>query len=188
MCDGLGRQFSYICPKNTLFLQRMLICDHWYMVSCNKSAEDYTANLLIGQSNKPFVDDSDEQVYRRTPRPDFLHSDHKEYEAESANDKPYFRNLVGLNLQQNLKGGSHTTEKAGYSLPSHWFTEYSKDHTTERTIKLKSRYYISPDQFVSICDNPLRLSKKKVTHQGIYKVLMINKLKIIDNVFRLRNG
>lgn len=70
MCDGLGRQFSYSCPSTTLFQQRMLICDHWYMVNCSKSEVDYAANLLIGQKEKPFVDDND--PYSRTPRPDLL--------------------------------------------------------------------------------------------------------------------
>lgn len=49
MCDGLGRQFSYSCPNTTLFQQRMLICDHWYMVNCSKAEKDYDANLLIGE-------------------------------------------------------------------------------------------------------------------------------------------
>lgn len=49
MCDGLGRQFSYTCPNTTLFQQRMLICDHWYMVNCSKAEKDYDANLLIGE-------------------------------------------------------------------------------------------------------------------------------------------
>lgn len=49
MCDGLGRQFSYACPNTTLFQQRMLICDHWYMVNCSTSEKDYSANLLIGK-------------------------------------------------------------------------------------------------------------------------------------------
>lgn len=48
MCDGLGRQFSYACPNTTLFQQRMLICDHWYMVNCSKAESNYAANLLIG--------------------------------------------------------------------------------------------------------------------------------------------
>lgn len=51
MCDGLGRQFSYSCPNTTLFQQRMLICDHWYMVNCSKAESDYAANLLIGKLN-----------------------------------------------------------------------------------------------------------------------------------------
>ncbi|KAJ8716870.1 hypothetical protein PYW07_003497 [Mythimna separata] len=70
MCDGLGRQFSYKCPNMTLFQQRMLICDHWYMVNCSMSERDYTANLLIGQRDKPFV--SDDEMRLRTPRPDIL--------------------------------------------------------------------------------------------------------------------
>ncbi|KAM3955904.1 jiangshi [Aphomia sociella] len=70
MCDGLGRQFSYTCPNTTLFQQRMLICDHWYMVNCSKSESDYDANLLIGQRDKPFV--SEEEMRLRTPRPDIL--------------------------------------------------------------------------------------------------------------------
>lgn len=48
MCDGVGRQFSYACPNTTLFQQRMLICDHWYMVNCSRAEDDYAANLLIG--------------------------------------------------------------------------------------------------------------------------------------------
>ncbi|XP_075975306.1 jiangshi [Anticarsia gemmatalis] len=70
MCDGLGRQFSYKCPNMTLFQQRMLICDHWYMVNCSMSERDYDANLLIGQRDKPFV--SDDEMRLRTPRPDIL--------------------------------------------------------------------------------------------------------------------
>lgn len=49
MCDELGRQFSYACPNTTLFQQRMLICDHWYMVNCSDSESNYDANLLIGK-------------------------------------------------------------------------------------------------------------------------------------------
>lgn len=49
MCDGLGRKFDYICPNTTLFQQRMLICDHWYMVNCSKAESNYGANLLIGK-------------------------------------------------------------------------------------------------------------------------------------------
>ncbi|XP_045535944.1 uncharacterized protein LOC106709694 [Papilio machaon] len=70
MCDGMGRQFSYSCPNTTLFQQRMLVCDHWYMVNCSNAERDYDANLLIGQRDKPFV--SDEDMKSRTPRPDVL--------------------------------------------------------------------------------------------------------------------
>lgn len=51
MCDGLGRQFSYSCPNTTLFQQRMLICDHWYMVNCSKAESDYGVNSLIGKTS-----------------------------------------------------------------------------------------------------------------------------------------
>ncbi|XP_035774820.1 mucin-5AC-like [Anopheles albimanus] len=70
MCDGLGRQFSYACPNTTLFQQRMLICDHWYMVNCSKAESNYAANLLIGQRDKPFVPEEENEI--RTPRPDLL--------------------------------------------------------------------------------------------------------------------
>lgn len=49
MCDEQGRQFSYACPNTTLFQQRMLICDHWYMVDCSSSEANYAFNRLIGQ-------------------------------------------------------------------------------------------------------------------------------------------
>lgn len=77
MCDGIGRQFSYTCPNATLFQQRMLICDHWYMVNCTRAEADYDANLLIGQK-RPFVDDFE---YHRTPRPDLLSATNNETEA-----------------------------------------------------------------------------------------------------------
>ncbi|XP_073997408.1 uncharacterized protein isoform X2 [Rhodnius prolixus] len=57
MCGEGGRQYTYSCPNTTLFHQRMLICAHWYQVNCNRSMADYAANLLIGQRDKPFVDD-----------------------------------------------------------------------------------------------------------------------------------
>jgi Chitin binding Peritrophin-A domain len=49
MCDQQGRQFDYTCPNATLFQQRMLICDHWYMVDCSSSEANYAFNELIGQ-------------------------------------------------------------------------------------------------------------------------------------------
>ncbi|XP_041979874.1 probable serine/threonine-protein kinase DDB_G0276461 [Aricia agestis] len=70
MCDGMGRQFSHACPNTTLFQQRMLVCDHWYMVDCAQSEGNYYANLLIGQRDKPFV--TDDEMHLRTPRPDIL--------------------------------------------------------------------------------------------------------------------
>ncbi|XP_046658781.1 uncharacterized protein LOC124353031 [Homalodisca vitripennis] len=57
MCTEGGNQFSYRCPNTTLFQQRMLICAHWYQVNCSRSEQHYGANLLIGQRDKPFVND-----------------------------------------------------------------------------------------------------------------------------------
>ncbi|XP_036233270.2 probable serine/threonine-protein kinase nek3 [Bactrocera oleae] len=86
MCDGLGRQFSYSCPNTTLFQQRMLICDHWYMVNCSRAESDYAANLLIGQRDKPFVNDEENSL--RTPRPDLLDRPYApDYSGESFRDQ-----------------------------------------------------------------------------------------------------
>ncbi|XP_012157262.1 mucin-5AC [Ceratitis capitata] len=88
MCDGLGRQFSYSCPNTTLFQQRMLICDHWYMVNCSRAESDYAANLLIGQRDKPFVNDEENSL--RTPRPDLL-------------DRPYAPDYSGESFRNQYK-------------------------------------------------------------------------------------
>ncbi|EDW34409.1 GL22245 [Drosophila persimilis] len=88
MCDGLGRQFSYTCPNTTLFQQRMLICDHWYMVNCSKAESNYAANLLIGQRDKPFVNDEENSL--RTPRPDLL-------------DRPYAPDYSGESFRSQYK-------------------------------------------------------------------------------------
>ncbi|XP_054747055.1 mucin-5AC [Anastrepha obliqua] len=88
MCDGLGRQFSYSCPNTTLFQQRMLICDHWYMVNCSRAESDYAANLLIGQRDKPFVNDEENNL--RTPRPDLL-------------DRPYAPDYSGESFRNQYK-------------------------------------------------------------------------------------
>ncbi|XP_043065068.1 uncharacterized protein LOC108102239 isoform X2 [Drosophila ficusphila] len=94
MCDGLGRQFSYTCPNTTLFQQRMLICDHWYMVNCSKAESNYAANLLIGQRDKPFVNDEENSL--RTPRPDLLDRPYApDYSGES------FRSQYKLTSNQN---------------------------------------------------------------------------------------
>ncbi|ALC45652.1 CG14880 [Drosophila busckii] len=88
MCDGIGRQFSYACPNTTLFQQRMLICDHWYMVNCSKAESNYAANLLIGQRDKPFVNDEENNL--RTPRPDLL-------------DRPYAPDYSGESFRSQYK-------------------------------------------------------------------------------------
>lgn len=88
MCDGLGRQFSHSCPNTTLFQQRMLVCDHWYMVNCSKSENDYKANLLIGQRDKPFVSEFEHEL--RTPRPDL-------------SDQPYSSDYSGNSFRSQFK-------------------------------------------------------------------------------------
>ncbi|GLG98242.1 Carbohydrate-binding protein [Gryllus bimaculatus] len=34
-CDEAGRVFTHTCPERTLFQQRTMVCDHWYMVECS---------------------------------------------------------------------------------------------------------------------------------------------------------
>ncbi|KRT81156.1 Carbohydrate-binding protein, partial [Oryctes borbonicus] len=135
MCDGLGRQFSYSCPNTTLFQQRMLICDHWYMVNCSRSEIDYTANLLIGQQ-KPFVEDSEKQTYYRTPRPDLLTQPTASeiniiYRTASVRNNTDL-NLVGINSDFDQNNGSSKvfTAKPAYQLPSRWSTEYFQAEST----------------------------------------------------------
>lgn len=93
MCDGLGRQFSYSCPNTTLFQQRMLICDHWYMVNCSRAESNYDANLLIGQRDKPFVTDQENEL--RTPRPDLLD---RPYAADYAGES--YRNQYNVTITE----------------------------------------------------------------------------------------
>lgn len=147
MCDGLGRQFSYSCPNTTLFQQRMLICDHWYMVNCSKSELDYNANLLIGQRDKPFVEDSSEHPYHRTPRPDLLeqpyaprYQDDAYRQGRAQSLSAAIHNLVGVATEDEDEDGiptgkNYTTDRPQYFLPSHWSTEYGKGITTPLTPK-----------------------------------------------------
>uniref|UniRef100_A0A6P7FYE0 Proteoglycan 4-like n=1 Tax=Diabrotica virgifera virgifera TaxID=50390 RepID=A0A6P7FYE0_DIAVI len=129
MCDGLGRQFSYTCPNATLFQQRMLICDHWYMVNCSRATEDYSANLLIGQRNKPFLEDSDTLHFLRTPRPDLLvaPSNRTEYNivyrTGEQNLSP--RDFVGVESEDES-----VTDQPTYFPPSSWSTQILKQTST----------------------------------------------------------
>ncbi|RVE55102.1 hypothetical protein evm_000469 [Chilo suppressalis] len=127
MCDGLGRQFSYTCPNTTLFQQRMLICDHWYMVNCSKSESDYDANLLIGQRDKPFV--SEEDMRRRTPRPDILSvpPNNNYYdglrEAESKYPIHPGNSIVGIaDTISTSNNNGLDSAKQNYRPPSSWST------------------------------------------------------------------
>ncbi|XP_073955736.1 jiangshi isoform X1 [Choristoneura fumiferana] len=120
MCDGLGRQFSYTCPNTTLFQQRMLICDHWYMVNCSKSESDYSANLLIGQRDKPFVSEADMQ--QRTPRPDILSvpPNGNYYDGLKESETKYPGNsIVGIVDTISTNNGLDSA-KQNYRPPSSW--------------------------------------------------------------------
>ncbi|XP_071519031.1 uncharacterized protein [Panulirus ornatus] len=44
MCDTLENKYSYLCPNHTLFNQKFLVCDHWYMVDCSSAPELYDIN------------------------------------------------------------------------------------------------------------------------------------------------
>ncbi|GAB0092297.1 uncharacterized protein DMENIID0001_072870 [Sergentomyia squamirostris] len=140
MCDGLGRQFSYACPNTTLFQQRMLICDHWYMVNCSRAESNYAANLLIGQRDKPFVGEEEHEL--RTPRPDLLDRPYSpDYSGESFRrhfkTTPAAQNtILGRNTQPKASSGktienegSLETANTNYQggpqlfLPIHWSTK-----------------------------------------------------------------
>lgn len=146
MCDGLGRQFSYTCPNTTLFQQRMLICDHWYMVNCSKAESNYAANLLIGQRDKPFVTDDENEL--RTPRPDLLdrpysagfHMDSLKYNFFKTNTQVP-QNAISANGKktvktQTVKPKTTTSEifeesASNHGLPIHWSTRYAKEDDDE---------------------------------------------------------
>ncbi|KAK3919380.1 U-scoloptoxin(01)-Cw1a [Frankliniella fusca] len=56
------QQFSYACPNTTRFQQRMMVCDHWYQVDCPSAPLSYSANLLIGQRDRLFVEDDEHRA------------------------------------------------------------------------------------------------------------------------------
>ncbi|XP_049531180.1 mucin-5AC [Anopheles darlingi] len=154
MCDGLGRQFSYACPNTTLFQQRMLICDHWYMVNCSKAESNYAANLLIGQRDKPFVPEEENEI--RTPRPDLLdRPDALDFGGPSLknffkSNAPALQNAIFDAQARNRPGAiaASSTGKAAstkkssnaeifqesasnHGLPIHWGTRFA-DETPDR--------------------------------------------------------
>ncbi|KAK7067368.1 hypothetical protein SK128_028019, partial [Halocaridina rubra] len=49
MCDTLQKQYSYLCPNHTLFNQKFMVCDHWYMVNCSSATSFYDLNHHIGE-------------------------------------------------------------------------------------------------------------------------------------------
>ncbi|CAG4993401.1 unnamed protein product [Colias eurytheme] len=139
MCDGLGRQFSYSCPNTTLFQQRMLICDHWYMVNCSNSEDNYDANLLIGQRDKPFV--SDEEMRQRTPRPDILsvppNSNYYDGLKESETKFSIHPGNSIVGIADSLSSANNNgldSDKQNYRPPSSWSTGTGVRSTTPRYI------------------------------------------------------
>ncbi|XP_042878585.1 SH3 domain-containing protein C23A1.17-like [Penaeus japonicus] len=49
MCDTLEKQYSVLCPNYTLFNQKFMVCDHWYMVNCSSATTFYDLNHHIGE-------------------------------------------------------------------------------------------------------------------------------------------
>ncbi|PSN46203.1 hypothetical protein C0J52_13143, partial [Blattella germanica] len=100
LCDADGRHSTHSCPNATLFQQRMMICDHWYMVDCNKSVHDYKANLLIGQRDKPFI--GDDHNHHREPvapekitvYPQYPQTRPQTRLPEAYSNNPFFQSLV----------------------------------------------------------------------------------------------
>ncbi|XP_059619324.1 uncharacterized protein LOC132263538 [Phlebotomus argentipes] len=157
MCDGLGRQFSYACPNTTLFQQRMLICDHWYMVNCSRAESNYAANLLIGQRDKPFVGEEEHEL--RTPRPDLLDRPYSpDYSGESFRKHfkttPAVQNTI-LGRSGDAKASGKTIESEGsletahsnyqgpqLFLPIHWSTKSGADATASVRRDVKNEEFV----------------------------------------------
>ncbi|XP_044757709.1 uncharacterized protein LOC123315873 isoform X2 [Coccinella septempunctata] len=120
MCDGLGRRFSFTCPNATLFQQRMLICDHWFMVNCSRSESDYGANLLIGQKETPFVGETGLSSFQRTPRPDYtaIKLDQTKGIFQRAPEPSEDSNLIPVNSEEQN------------NVPTSWSTEYLRPDPT----------------------------------------------------------
>lgn len=107
------------------------------MVNCSKSEVDYGANLLIGQREKPFVDDADlKHPYYRTPRPDLLSHPSIPESSIHRRGKLYSQNninVVGADLEDDkINDSKLATDEPSYVLPSHWSTEYSKQVVTPK--------------------------------------------------------
>ncbi|XP_058055824.1 uncharacterized protein KIAA1522 [Anopheles bellator] len=169
MCDGLGRQFSYACPNTTLFQQRMLICDHWYMVNCSKAESNYAANLLIGQRDKPFVPEEENEI--RTPRPDLLDQpdaldfvgpalmsffkatipapQNAIFESQ-ARSRPGAVAVPGSGKAANTKKSSiaeiFQESASNHGLPIHWATRYAEEGDEQRVNGTTERPEVADQQ------------------------------------------
>ena len=45
VCEEGKRQSSFLCPRGTIFNQEYRVCDWWYNVKCEDSAEYFDLNL-----------------------------------------------------------------------------------------------------------------------------------------------
>lgn len=139
------------------------------MVNCSKSEVDYDANLLIGQREKPFVEDDDEHPYHRTPRPDLLaHPSASEYNIVYRTGRAQAPN------QQNLIGGDSDVRDQPYFLPSHWSTEYKRSTTTQRPIEPKEQrtkkpYYSKPQETYNSNNNEQNQQEQQENIQVNFK-------------------
>ncbi|KAB7504838.1 hypothetical protein Anas_11262 [Armadillidium nasatum] len=52
ICQEDGRHDAFLCPIGTLFNQKYFVCDWWYNVDCNRSAEFYSLNEFLLKENK----------------------------------------------------------------------------------------------------------------------------------------
>ena len=43
-CHHDGRQDSFLCPKGTVFNQKVFVCDWWYNADCGGSHSYYSLN------------------------------------------------------------------------------------------------------------------------------------------------
>ena len=43
-CHHDGRQDSFLCPKGTVFNQKVFVCDWWYNADCGSSHGFYSLN------------------------------------------------------------------------------------------------------------------------------------------------
>ncbi|XP_075223616.1 uncharacterized protein LOC142325582 [Lycorma delicatula] len=164
MCTDGGTQFSYKCPNTTLFQQRMLICAHWYQVNCSRSEQHYSANLLIGQRDKPFVEEtyirpdfSNGKGIGTLKNPDDLQSLHSGNGGVVTNN--FFQNTRTVSSQQYSgvhnsptrnqftppQTAGHTNPKSYYHISNQHFHSFVPSSTTKAP-----QTYQTQNRFVSV--------------------------------------
>ncbi|XP_042209521.1 mucin-2-like [Homarus americanus] len=62
-CQIGGRMSSFLCPNGTVFNQRILTCDHWRNVRCDKAVHYYIVNkgLYVEQNKNPYNNNAKRQ-------------------------------------------------------------------------------------------------------------------------------